>query len=248
MVIISVCSPWRTYWQSKSPTNTEKTTATVPFIGCASDGQTGPVNAPAGQARHLPTSTETAAHLAYYASAQKLGVLAPRGWFCFGTYGSNGAALYVSPQPFDAKNVLSAKWRGFSGPAIELSLNSGETSGRFAVAHVIARVFPTRKAFADGVISEGIEPASSFAFGPYPADQLVYKSKDLVEYRTPARADGLGTQSRLQKNDAPISGVAILTGEAPDVVFLAVRLPLDLQQLSQGIVEQVERDIAIANP
>jgi hypothetical protein len=47
-----------------------------------------------------------------------------------------------------------------NGPFIKVTQLSGETSGRFRVARVIARVFPTQKAFADGVIKEGIEPAS----------------------------------------------------------------------------------------
>jgi hypothetical protein len=59
---------------------------------------------------------------------------------------------------------------------------SGETSGRFQVARVIARVFPTQKAFADGVIKEGIELASDFPFGPYPTDTLKYHGDVTVEF------------------------------------------------------------------
>jgi hypothetical protein len=68
-----------------------------------------------------------------------------------------------------------------NGPFIKVTQLSGETSGRFRVA----RVFPTQKAFADGVIKEGIEPASDFPFGPYPTDTLKYHGDVTVEFQTP---------------------------------------------------------------
>jgi hypothetical protein len=81
---------------------------------------------------------------------------------------------------------------------------------------MIARVFPAHKAFVTRVIEEGIEPADSFQSGPYPRDKLAYKNNEIVEYQTPAQTDGLGTNSRLQKNRNPIRGSAILIGNAPD--------------------------------
>jgi len=70
----------------------------------------------------------------------------------------------------------------FSGPAIQLSVAVGDTSGRFEVAQIIARVFPSHRNFVRDVIAEDIEPASNFPFGPFPKDKLTYKSKELVEY------------------------------------------------------------------
>jgi len=45
----------------------------------------------------------------------------------------------------------------------------------------------------DGVITEGIEPASDFPFGPYPTDTLKYHGDVTVEFQTPANTKGLGT-------------------------------------------------------
>lgn len=88
------------------------------------------------------------------------------------------------------------------------------------------------------------EFSQSFQFGPFPRDTLAYKSKSIVEYTTPAQTDGLGTYSALKKGGSPIAGVAILTGKAPDVLFLAVRLPAALNGLTPVIVGQAERDAA----
>jgi hypothetical protein len=234
--------------QSKPLPRPQKLAAPVPFVGCESDGQVGPLKAPTGKSKAVPISTETADRLAYYKSEQGIGVLAPRGWSCFGVYGSNGYALYVSAEQITATTVLSSTWTGFTGPAIELAGESGDTSGRFSVARVIAGVFPAQRPFVEGVIAEGIEPASSFPFGPYPDDKVTYRSKQIVEYETPANRDGLGTDSRLKKNAYPISGVAILTGEPPALLLLAVRLSPDLTDLASPIVQQLERDAQHSGP
>jgi hypothetical protein len=102
------------------------------------------------------------------------------------------------------------------------------------------------------VISEGLEPASDFPFGPYPKDKLVYKSSEIVEYQTPANTDGLGTNSRLLKSAYPIVGAAILVPESPDektpdVILLSVRVPQNLADLASVIVQQTERDAASHN-
>jgi len=181
---------------------------TVPFIGCKSDGQVGPLKAPKGSAKIVSLSPELARELAYYKAEEGIGVLAPRGWYCFGTYGSNGSNLYVAPEPIDPKLVFTTdKWTGFAGPVIQLTVEDGGTSGRFGVAEVIARVFPAHMSFVQDVINEGIEPASSFPKGPYPNGKLTYKSKEIVEYDTPANTEGLGTKSWLQKNDQPICSI-----------------------------------------
>lgn len=220
----------------------QKPTATVPFVGCKSDGQMGPQDAPAGTSKSLPIGAKAAARLAYYQSQVGMGILAPRGWNCFGVYGSSGYALYVSPQPIVSDNLFSPDWGGFTGPAVELAGQVGGTSGRFGVARAIARVFPAHKAFADKVIHEGLEPASSFPFGPFPKDKLVYRSPEIVEYLTPANTDGLGTNSNLKKNGNPIRGVAILVGQTPDLVQLAARLPRNLSRLETVMIQQVERE------
>jgi hypothetical protein len=221
----------------------QRTVVSVPFIGCKSDGQVGPMDAPEGTSVSVPLSAKEAQQLAHYSSANGLGVLGPRGWYCFGTYGSSGAALFLSSQPIDTANMFSTR-NGFTGPAIEISYSDGDTSGRFNVAEMIARVFPAYKAFATRVAEEFVLPASSLPLGPYPKDTLAYKSKTVVEYKTPAQTEGLGTRSWLKKNDSPIEGAAILIGQTPDLLLLSVRLPPGLNGLTSAIVRQFEGDAA----
>lgn len=221
----------------------EKATTAVPFVGCASDGQVGPQESPTSSSMSVPIGLKAARQLAYYSAGQGVGVLAPRGWYCFGTYGSGGDVLFVSPQPLDTANLFSTDRSGFSGPAIEISHSFGDTSGRSAVAEVIARVFPDYKAFVTGVM-EPFDLPGRFPSGPYPKDILTYKGKTVVEYTTPAQLEGLGTHSWLKKNGSPTSGAAILVGPTPDLLFLSVRLPPDLAELTSSIVRQVESDAA----
>ncbi len=211
----------------------------VPFVGCKSDGQIGPMDAPKGTNKSVPITAKAAQALAYYATGPGAGVLAPRGWYCFGTYGSSGSALLVSPQPIDTASMFST-WDGLSGPVIGVSNWDGDTSGRFQVAEIIARVFPAYKAFATHVMEEGL--GGPFKFRPYPKDALTYKSKTVVEYRTPAQTDGLGTYLWLKKNGSPIEGVAILAGQTPNLLLLSVRLLPELNELTSIIVHQIERD------
>jgi hypothetical protein len=217
-------------------------TARVPFIGCKSDGQVGPLKAPAGKPRLLRIPASAANQLAYYKAENAPGVLGPRGWFCFSTYGSNGGSLYLSPKPIPTGQIFK-HWEGLSGPAIQVSASNGGTSGRFEVAAYIARYFPSHMDFTRQVIAEGIEPAKDFPRGPYPHDKLTYRSHEIVEYETPANTDGLGTHTWLVKDDQPIAGVLVL--QARDdfpLTRLAVRLPPNLASLSPIILQQVERE------
>jgi hypothetical protein len=104
-------------------------------------------------------------------------------------------------------------------------------------------VFPTQKAFADGVIKEGIEPASNFPFGTYPTDTLKYHGDVTVEFQTPANTEGLGTELGLPPNDQPINGVAAIKWDGEDIylVCLTVRLTPDTRDLTTQIIQQFER-------
>jgi hypothetical protein len=217
----------------------------VPFVGCASDGQVGPLKAPTGRSLAVQIPAAMAKRLAYYKAEYGPGALAPRGWNCFSSYGSDGSNLFVSPDPIDSKTVLlSSDWKGFPGPAVQISVSSGGTSGRFEVAKIIARVFPAYKTFAQNVIAEGIEPASDFPSGPYPSDKLTYRGKNIVEFVTPANAQGLGTDSRLQANASPIDGVAIIAGADTDLVQLSARIPANDSDLIPAMVGQAEKEAA----
>ena len=218
--------------------------ATVPFVGCAADGQTGPVDPPKGVPKHLPIAPESAARLAYYQAEDGPGVLGPRGWFCFETYGSNGGTLFITPRRLDSSFFFSEKRTPISGPAIQYSGMSGDTSGRFEVAEIAARVFPRFRPFVKHVIAEGLEPASNFHFGPYPTDKLTYRSDHLVEFVTPANSEGLGTASWLAKGPGPITGFAMISGPDTDLLHLNLRLPPELDSLGRTIIEQAEREAA----
>jgi len=203
-------------------------TSDVPFVGCPSDGQIGPLSAPKGKAQQIQIAPEAAGRLAWYKAKNAPGVLAPRNWHCFGTYGSSGATLYVSPEPINSKLLFSSEWKGFRGPAIEISSMNGGTSGRFEVAQKIARLFPAHIDFVRQVIAEGIEPASDFPSGPYPKDKLTYLTRTLVSFETPALSKGLGTDSRLQPNEQAIQGFVFLSMQPNDDAYdisLAIRTP-----------------------
>jgi hypothetical protein len=152
--------------------------------------------------------------------------------------------LYVSPRPIKSADLFSTDWKGFTGTVIQISTENGDTSGRFGVAKIIARVFPAHMEFVRSVIAEEIEPANSFPSGPYPKDKLTYRTKEIVEYQTPPQTDGLGTNSRLLKNDTPISGVAILFGEEPNLLLLSIRLSPEMTDLAPAIIHQARRDAA----
>lgn len=221
--------------------------SSVSFVGCTSDGQLGPRAAPRGKTRTVDVSPAIAGQLAFYQAAEGSGVLAPRGWHCFGTYGSNGDFLFVVPQRIDRKLVLSIGWKGFSGPVVRISDEFGGTSGRFGVAEIIARVFPAHKAFVAQVVAEGGATAADFPSGPYPHDQLRYRSGEVVEYQTPPRTEGIGTGWGLEKSDDAIRGAAILSGPAdrPLLVFVSVRLPGGSEAFNRAIVRQVEREAEV---
>jgi hypothetical protein len=205
-------------------------TSRVPFVGCASDGQLGPMKAPKGVGQIVRMDAGAAQKLAYYKASDAPGVLAPRGWYCFGTYGSSGEDLIVSPQPIT--------WGGTAEAAVSIENLSGDTSGRFPVAEVIARVFPARKAFVQSVI-DGSASGTEFKFGPYPNDKLTVQTDRLVEFQTPARSDGLGTMGQLKPNDDPIDGLAMLRGPTPDLLMLRVRLPRELHDLTPVIIRDL---------
>ena len=249
--LIVACGIWalpRLLIQAKpSAPSRRDSLSRIPFIGCKSDGQVGALRAPQGKSVQVPVATSTASLLGYYKAEEGFGVLAPRNWYCFDTYGSSGSNLYVSPKPINRANFFSGKWKGFTGPAIQLTTEDGGTSGRFEVARVIARVFPAYKTFAQKVIDEGLDPSSDFPFGPYPVDKLTYKSSGTVEYETPPLTDGLGTSSWLLKNASPINGVATLLGQTPDLLYLAVRLRPKLTNLTSVIILQAEQNTSHDN-
>lgn len=224
-----------------------KAQTSVPYIGCPGDGQTGPYAAAKGSPRLVNLPPAIADQLAWYeynGEAGRIGTLGPQGWNCFVTIGSNGETLYIAPEKLDSAKLLEhTNWKGFTGPAIQLSGADGGTSGRFEVAKVVARVFPAHRDYARKVIAEGFGPASDYPFGPFPADRLTYKGRNLVEFITPAHQKGLGTMSWLLPSDQPITGFALLS-IGPDIdtelLHLSFRLPPSLSHLDTILIQQAE--------
>jgi hypothetical protein len=204
----------------------------------------GPIAAPIAVGAAPTIAAPAAAQLAYYASTH-LAVLAPRGWHCFELYGSTGSTLLVTPEPHDATDLLGSNAK-VTGPGIQLSRRSGDTSGRFEVAKIAARLFPAAKAFVQQVIDEGLEPAEEFRFGAYPNDVLTRRGVTEVEFLTPGNSEGMGTYSGFTKNSQPISGVAILLPrDGMDLVKLDIRLPPQVRGLTTTITGTVESDKGI---
>ncbi len=236
-IILALCARSPLFAQATGGVaSTPRPAVSVPFIGCASSGQIERLEAPKGSSRFVPISPKHAQALAYYRSADGIGLLAPRGWYCEGASGSRGYGLSLAPNPI---NSSLPGWEGFEGPAIEVSHITSQNSGRYEIAEIMARVFPEYRTLAIGVLKSMDLPAS---YGPYPKDTLRYRSKTVVEYSTPAQTEGLATHSWLKKSGLPIAGVAILIGDPPDLLLVSVRLPPHLAQLTPVIVRQIERD------
>lgn len=211
----------------------------IPFVGCESFGQAEVIEAPRGNNRILQLKASVSQKLAYYQSSVAPGVLAPLGWHCVGLYGSSGGDLLVAPQPLDRGDVFLQNGE-ITGPAVEVSEIGGGTSGRFEVAHVLARVFPAHTAFVQDLIDSFDFSPSEFKFGPFPNDKLLVQKDQFVEFRTPPHSEGLGSiDTRLKANDDPIDGVAILEGQTPDLLMLRVRLPRGQRELAAVIIREL---------
>jgi hypothetical protein len=154
-----------------------------------------------------------------------------------GFYGSSGYTLVLTPSSPPVPTDLEA----IAGPAIEMKVFHGDTSRRFAVARVVARIFPAEQAFVQRGAGEEFVPAGGVPAVPYPSDRVIYRAARVAEFETAARSEGLGTASRLIANDAPVLGVAMLKGAAPNLITLAVRLPPELGALAAPIIAEFIR-------
>ncbi len=200
--------------------------AEVPVVGCPIDGQTGLTKAP-----RTPQTTRAllppgmGPALAYYTTSAQAteGVLAPRGWSCRGSDGSYGASLFVFP----ADAAEDPRSEAFHGPLVRRSFANGETSGRFAVARVAARVFPQARTFAAGVRDEEHDNPGTYIFQPWPSDRIERLSRAVISYTTPAGAEGLGRDGHSPFGREAVRCVVVLHDEAagpPHLLTLDVQL------------------------
>jgi hypothetical protein len=214
----------------------------VPAIGCPQDGQVGPQDAPA-----LPKTVSVTVpagmgrFLAFYSVSEGIesGILAPKGWDCFGTYGSDGNTLYVVPNRLGG-DILDRSEKVKNGPAVTKRISIGGTSGRFNVAKIGGRIFPSARAFALRVRKEGLDDPKEYVFTRWPADRIVRLSEFAASYMTPPRANGLGTAFGLEPEREPVFGLVFLTdieerNDGPLLEGISVRLDQDNRQLYPAI-------------
>jgi hypothetical protein len=182
----------------------------------------------------VDVAPEIGAQLAYYKGANGPGVFAPVGWHCLAWYGSNGSLVAVTPAaPPDAIPA-----NGIAGPGVELVFRDGDTSGRFEVAKISSRFFPdSMREFIQQVRAEKLMPDSEFNVKPYPNDTVKRISDRMVEFSTPARQAGFGTEGLLQQSDEPIRGIVALNPptEENSLSVLWVRLLAGQGSLSTSI-------------
>ena len=210
-----------------------KAQTAVPFVGCEGEGMTGHANAPPPRATPK-LANEAAKALAYYASPD-LAALAPRGWKCDFVFGSSGTFLTIKPPGEDdgeCRGVFAAHMYG-------------GTSGRFDVAKIAARIFPSAQAYVQGVIDEKLPGSDDIHFGAYKTDKLTRLGPNIVEYETPPRATGLGDEAVGTTHPWPIRGVAILMPKQyMDVQKLDLCLPPAQAGLGSTILKAFEAEVA----
>jgi len=217
-------------------------TTRVPFVGCRSDGQLGPQRAP--KVRHTPIlPLDAAQQLAFYAASDGLGVLAPRGWHCFGVYGSNGSGLVVTPEKLVPGEFFKQHQFSTKGYGVELTYDYGGTSGRWAVAEAIARYFPRHRSFIQQNF-QGLE-VGPLPSGPYPHDSFARRTDTLVQYTTPPMAQGSGAVWVLAPSTEPVEGLSMLVNESdgPDLLRVNVRLPRAYRALAKTILGNAEHEV-----
>ena len=80
----------------------QQTVVSAPFVGCKSDGQVGPLDAPpAGESFQSIIRFELAGQLAFYKAKSGFGVLAPR--FTFGPYPKDTLIYRKNPSSNSAR-------------------------------------------------------------------------------------------------------------------------------------------------
>jgi uncharacterized protein YecT (DUF1311 family) len=215
--------------------------ADIPAIGCPLDGQAGPQDTPTlPKTMRVVVPEGMASALAYYSAFEGMGagVLAPKGWDCFGTYGSAGSTLYVLPRKL-GDPIIDRPKKVKDGPAVISNGFTSDTSGRVPVAQISARIFPLARTFVERVRDQGKDDLKDYVFSPWATDRLNYLSDFAVSYVTPPGADGLGTTFGPAPGKEAISGLVFLNnignGYAPALERLAVRLEKANQRLYPGI-------------
>ncbi len=221
-------------------------TTTIPFVGCANDGQ--PNTAPSGQPLTINIPKIVGARLALYAGVN-LAVLAPRGWTCEGDESDNLISLFVSPAGGDPH----------TGPAIIIESRSRENAfGNIIITSYVERYFPKFANQRDvaSIFSDNPSLTKSDLLAPsYKTDKISYRNSSIMEFQTPSNREGLGSDifdgSRFRSSDAvshfPTHGLIGLRNQpipSYQIYLAAIRLPtaliIDEPYILRFIAECVE--------
>ena len=191
--------------------------AEIPAIGRPLDGQAGPQDTPTlPKTMRVLVPEGAASGLTYYSAFEGAGsgLVAPKGWDCFGTYGSAGSHLYITPNRLNTP-ILERPDKVGGGPVIIDNHLIGGTSGRFPIAQLSARIFPLARAFVQRVRAMGLDDPKTYVFKPWPADRLNRLSDFVVSYVTPSNTDGVGTIFGPTPGPELISGLVFLRSLSP---------------------------------
>jgi uncharacterized protein YraI len=218
----------------------------IPSVGCASESMAedrGQV--PSVEPFRVRMLAAKAEKLSYYTASNGLSVLAPRGWSCLGSSGTNGKRLLVMPTKEQVEKYWSASssdrgWAGAWPEAVVVSSVTDRASGSHLVARYSAALFP-------GLARNGNkwrDLDGTIRVESYPFDHLVkIDGFDAVEYETPAGVSGAGTVlNDLGSSSDPIVGAAFYEkdGGLTTISSVAVRLAPSNIHLSSSIVGQFE--------
>jgi hypothetical protein len=214
-------------------------TTQVPFVGCPSDGQQGPQAAPPSH-RMPGVPAAVAGRLAWYVSEVDA-VLAPRGWHCFQTFGSNGGTLYVAPERLTFEQT---ERRGvLRGSGITVSFSIGATSGRYEVAERIARYFPRYRSYIGQMRRTMGFDIGPMPAGPYPTDRFISRTATEVRLVTPPRRRGEATAGTLAPNGDLAESLVILDLEDDkNTITVHLRLPRAQAALTRAIFASARQD------
>jgi hypothetical protein len=209
----------------------------IPAIDCPADDQTEPEKSAGSEPTPVQVEPRLADQLAYYGSARRLGVFAPKGWSCRAWSGANGSFLVVTP-----KHLAPPYYPlpNIGGPAVTINSWDGGGPGRFHVAIIAAQLFSlVGSEFIAHVRQEHLIPDSSFGVTRYAEDDVKYLSDRLVEFSTPANHPGIGSDDMLEVSAAPIRGLMILNleNEVDTLTELRIRLPPNLNSLAEAILQ-----------